>query len=234
MQAFCVFHCIKKGNNSVWIWIIIFLPVIGCIVYLFSEVFSGNEIKQAGNSVGCIFVPAAKISKLEKELMFSDTFNNRVTLADAYLAGGNIDKAIDLYENSLTGAFVENEHVLTQLILAYYAKQRYADILPLAKKICKLPQFPRSKAHLCYALALEQTGNMEQAEKELKSMKGKFSNFEPRHNYGLFLLRAKRIAEAKQVFEDIINEAPYLGPREKRMSKEWINKAKDELKNLQK
>ena len=96
----------------------------------------GKAINSGGN-----------IKKLEEELRFTDTFANKVKLADAYLMAGFTDKAIDLYKASLTGAFSENEHVMAQLIAAYFEQQRYAEVIPLAKKLYHLPQFPRSKTH---------------------------------------------------------------------------------------
>lgn len=232
LQAICVIHCLRKGRPTMWIWLIIFLPVIGAIIYIFSEMLNGNEIKQVQSGVGAVFNPGGRIKKLEEQLRFSDTFNNRVTLADAYLATGETEKAIELYENSLTGAFTENEHVLMQLSIAYFETKQYDKVIAITKKIYRLPQFPKSKAHIIYALSLEQTGNSEQAEKEFRSMKVRFSYFESRYEYGLFLERANRSDEAKKVFADIVDESTQLSPREKRNNREWINKAKEELKKV--
>jgi len=232
LQAICVIHCIRKHNENKWIWIIIFLPVIGCIAYIFDEMFSKNDLKNVQSGVGSVIYPAGKIKKLEKQLEFADTFSNRVSLADAYLASGKTDRAIELYESSLTGAFTENEHVLTQLITAYFEVQRYAEIIPIAKKLYKTPQFQRSRAHMLYAMALEKTGSTAAAESEFKLMKGRYAYFEPRYQYGLFLQRNGRNEEAKQVFSEMADEASYLGAREKKYSRTWIVKAKDELRKV--
>jgi len=215
-----------------WIWLIIFVPFIGALAYMFTEMFNGRDIQQVQSGMGAVFNPSGRIKKLEEQLRFSDTFNNKVALADAYLAAGQMDKAIDLYESSLTGAFTENEHVLMQLINAYYEKQRYADVIAIAKKIYKLPQFPRSRAHMLYAMALEKNGNNELAEKEFKTMKVRFSYFESRYQYGLFLQRNNRAEEARQVFSEMVDEAVHLGSIEKRNSREWISHAKEELRKM--
>lgn len=172
------------------------------------------------------------IKKLEEELRFTDTFANKVKLADAYLAAGFTDKAIELYKASLTGAFSENEHVMAQLIAAYFEQQRYAEVIPLAKKLYRLPQFPRSKAHVLYALSLENTGNLEQAENEFKAMKGRYSYFEQRYQYGLFLMRAGRDKDAWQIFTDMLNEEQHLGQLERKSNRIWFSKAKDELRKI--
>jgi len=172
------------------------------------------------------------IRKLEEELRFTDTFANKVKLADAYLASGQTDKAIDLYKASLTGAFAENEHVIAQLIVAYYNLEQYEEVIPLAKKIYKLQQFARSKAHLLYALSLENIGEIELAENEFKAMKGRYSYFEQRYQYGLFLMRQDRDEDAWTIFTDMLNEEPHLGAVEKKSNRIWFTKTKEELRKI--
>ena len=232
LQAICVIHCLRKGKNQQWIWLIVFLPLIGCLVYIFQEMFSGNEIKQVQSGVSTIINPTGSIRKLETQLKFSDTFNNRVALADAYLSTGATDRAIELYESSLTGAFTENEHVHFQLIIAYCLKKDYESVLPLAKKIYNLPQFARSKAHIAYAIALEHTGNKAQAEKEYQLMRARFSNFEARYNYGRFLIRDNRFDDARQLYKSIAEEETQLSSRERKYNRHWINLCKEELRKI--
>jgi hypothetical protein len=230
LQAICVLHCLKKGNQNKWIWIIVFLPVIGCLIYLFTEVFTDRQISEVSSGVASVLNPRGSVRKLEEQLRFSDTFQNRVALADAYLANGRTADAIDLYEQSFTGLFTENEHLLKQLIIAYSIVKRYEDIIPLAQKIYRTPQFARSRVHMLYAMALEHTGNSQLAEKEFKMMNVRFSNYEPRYQYGLFLLRIGRDDEARQVFKEMLGEAGHLSSRERRGNQVWFNQAKEELK----
>jgi len=236
LQIFCGIHSYRRGTLNRWIFLIAFLPVIGSIIYLYSEVLTNRSsfrstIKPTIN-VGAVLNPGGNIKKLEEELRFTDTFANKVKLADAYLAARYTDKAIDLYKASLTGAFAENEHVMMQLIVAYFEQGQYEEVTPLAKKLYKLPQFARSKAHMLYAQSLENIGEMEKAENEFKAMKGRYSYFEPRYQYGLFLMRAERHEDAWQIFTDMLNEEQHLGNMEKKINRQWFSKAKDELRKI--
>jgi len=230
LQAICVLHCIRKNNQQKWIWIIVFLPLIGCIAYFFNEIVRVRDLTSLPTEFGSMLNPAGRISRLEKTLHFSNTFNNRIMLADAYLAAGRTDEAIELYTTSLTGAFTENEYVIGKLIAAYYMQERYSELIPLARKIYTLPEFTRSKAHIQYACSLGLTGRHEEAEKEFKKLKTRFSAFEARYQYGLFLQRTGRKEEALLVFRDMKDEAPHLSARERRYNRAWILKAKEELK----
>jgi len=230
LQALCVFHCVRKGNQNKWIWLIVFLPVIGCLIYLFTEVFTGREVQKVQSGISNLLNPSGEITRLEKNLRFSDTFNNRVMLADAYLEVGYTDKAVSLYESSLSGAFEENEHLLLKLISAYYQQKRYAEIVPIAKKIYNLPEFNRSRSHMFYAIALARTGNDQMAEKEFRMMTGRFSFFESRYQFGLFLSSINREKEASEVFTEMAAEAPHLSRYERNLNHVWISEAKGELK----
>ena len=232
LQIICVVHCLRKGNPYMWIWIIIFLPLIGCIAYIIMEMINRNNFKRMQSGMSNMFYPAGKIKKLEKQLQFSDTFNNRILLADAYLAAGDTDKAIALYETSLTGAFTENEYVFMQLINAYSAVERYHDVITLAKKLYNNPVFIRSRNHVLYAIALYKTGEDSLAEKEFNMMKGKYSFFEARYQYGMFLINKNRLNEAQKIFTDIVSEFSYLSSFEKRNNRTWYNYAKQELKKM--
>jgi hypothetical protein len=157
---------------------------------------------------------------------------NKVALADAYLGAGHTNRAIELYEWSLDGNFEENEYVLSQLIIAYFQAKRFEEIIPIAKKVYKRPQFARSKAHILYAVALDYAGNREMAESEFKTMKARFSNFEARYQYGLFLIRANRKEEARQLFAQMVDEAPHLSSQERSYNRSSIAQAKEELRKM--
>jgi hypothetical protein len=229
LQVICVLHCIRTNNQQRWIFIIIFLPLIGCIAYFFSEIVNKRDLGDIQSGLGTLLNPTGRIRRLENNLRFSDTFNNRVMLADAYLGIGRVDEAIELYTSSLTGAFTENDYVFRQLIAAYYIKQRYQDLIPFARKIYNHPEFQRSRGHIQYACSLGYTGDGEGAEREFKKLKSRFSAFEARYQYGLFLGKIGRADEARHIFKEMTEEAPHLSPRERRSNRAWILKAKEEL-----
>jgi len=234
LQAICVMHCLAKGNQQRWIWIIIFLPVIGCVIYFFTEIVHARNARTLGTGLGGVVNPSGRTRRLENNLRFTDTFNNRVMLADAYLAVGRTEEAIELYVSSLTGAFTENEYVIKQLIRAYFEKERYTEVIAMARKLYGRPQFARSKEHVLYARALVYIGDVTTAEQEFMKMKARFADFEARYQYGLFLRGSGREKEALLVFEDITGEAYHLSSRERRDNRAWIAKAKEELKLRQK
>jgi hypothetical protein len=233
LQAICVYHCIRKGNQNKWIWIIVFLPVIGCLIYFFSEIVTSRDINKVQSGLGEFINPSGSIKKLEDNVRFSDTFNNRIALADAYLVAGFTDKAIEIYESNLKGAFVENEHVLAQLVMAYNQKKDFHSLISTAEKIKALPQFANSHCHVLYANALTQAGFLEKGETEFLKMNSKYSHYEARYCYALFLMKEAREIEAHNILSQVVSEARHLSSGEKRYYRTWLTKAKEELRKLE-
>ncbi|GAB3937564.1 tetratricopeptide repeat protein [Mucilaginibacter myungsuensis] len=231
LQIICGIHCLRRGRGN-WLWLIIFLPVVGSIIYFIMEILPSMRTRGPRIDVGAIVNPGAKIKKLEEDFRFTDTFQNRIKLADAYLSSGQTEQAVELYEDGLTGAFKENEHALGQLTVAYYQLERYRDAVDAASTISRHPQFVRSKAHLYQALSLEKMGQLDAADAEFKKMIGRFSYYEQRYHYGSFLLRNGRNDEAGKVFTAMLDEEQQLSPMERRAAKYWCAKARTEMKAM--
>lgn len=232
LQGICVFHSIRRGTQSKWIWMIVFLPFIGCLAYLFTEIIQKQHFNTVQSGMSTLVNPHGRIKELEDRFRFSATFANRTALADAYFAKGQYDRAIELYEPALTGIFDENEAVIKSLMQAYYKVERFEDIVRLAPKVSNSLDFAKNPANLCYALALEQVGEFESAEKEFKRMNLRFSNYDARCSYGAFLVRIGRSDDAFQVYQNIIIEAQQLRGRERNSMKPWAAKAQQEMNKL--
>ena len=232
LQAICAIHCIRKGTQQKWIWIIVFLPVVGCIAYLYTEVFSSKTSYQIYSNEKSNFLFGNNIKKLEETLRFSDTFKNRTALADAYSNKNQIDKAIVIYEDSLQGNFKDNEYVSTQPIYCYFKINEFQKLIDVAKTIYNKPQFLRSQSHTYYAVALAKMGNNDLAENEFKMLNGKFSHFEARYHYALFLKQLCRFDEANNIFKNIIADTEHMNFSEKRSVNHWVSLTKKELNKV--
>jgi hypothetical protein len=232
LQAICVIHCLRNKTSNNWIWLIVFLPLIGCLIYFFSEILTRSQMRNIQSGFGEMISPSSSIKKLEDNLRFSDTFQNRVSLADAYLKNRQYDKAIEMYESSLTGVFAENEYALAQLAIAYYEVKRYDDVIKTANKLYSRPQFNRSRVHIYYAIALAAAGQNEKAEKELQKMNIQFACFEARFYYAQFLVSQQREEDGVILLLNIKDEFSRLSPVEKRENREWYAKAKDYLNHI--
>ena len=74
--------------------------------------------------------------------------------------------------------------------------------------------------------------NAAQAEKEFATMKIRYSYFEGRYEYAVFLINEDRTDEAEKLLNDLVTEFPYLSAFEKRNNRSWLNKARQELRKI--
>lgn len=232
LQGICAFHSIRRGTQSKWIWIIVFLPLVGSLAYIFTEIIQKQHVSSVQEGVASIVNPSGRIRKLERALTFSDTFANRTALADAYLASGMYTQAATLYESCLTNLFSNSEQVIMNLIQAYFHIGRFEDIIRVAPSVAGGLTFPKSPANLMYAIALEKCSQPEQAEREYAKLNLRFSNYEARYRYGQFLLSSGRREDAMKILKGILEEAQHMTRAEKGNSIGWIQKTEQVLKNL--
>ena len=93
LQVFCIYHVYKNKREYWWVWLIIFFPLIGCIIYVYKNFYSKKNIENLAEEVKSTTNSNYTIAKLEKELEFSDTIENKVKVADEYVGRGNFERS---------------------------------------------------------------------------------------------------------------------------------------------
>ncbi|WP_242202541.1 hypothetical protein [Aestuariivivens insulae] len=81
LQAYCLYHFYKHRTNYYWVFLILFFPLIGCIIYIILKVYNRQDAEKISNEITHIINPTKKITDLEKRLQFSESYQNRINLA---------------------------------------------------------------------------------------------------------------------------------------------------------
>ena len=199
-----MYHVYRNRMNYYWYFIIFFIPLLGCIVYLFIHVFNKKDVKNITEEITTIINPTKKIKDLEKKLQFSNTFQNKINLADAHVEIGDYQNGILIYEKALTGNFKNNPHTINKLIFCYYQVNDYNKVVEYAKKIDLEREFRESNLYL--GLSLEKLEEFEEAEKRLQKLDVRYSNYDKRLELGKFLIRRNKIEKAKEILTEISSE----------------------------
>lgn len=203
-QAYCIYHAYKNNSSYYWYFIIFFIPLLGCLVYLFTQVISKNDVSNITEEINTIIHPTKKINDLEKELAFSNTFQNKINLADAYVENKDYKNAIHHYETALIGNFKNDPHTINKLVKCYFKVDDFDKVITYSKQIDIKKEFKDSL--LFYALALEEKGDFLEAEQQLKNLNQRFSKYSERLELANFLIRRNKKEEAKEVLEEIQTE----------------------------
>lgn len=204
LQIYCVYHAYKNRNDYYWYFIIFFIPLIGCIIYLLTQVVNKREVANITEEITTIINPTKKIKDLEQELNFSNTFQNRINLADAYKEIKDYKNAIFNYEEALKSNFKNDPFTLNKLIKCYFEMKDFDKVIEIASKINLDKDFKESVYY--YGLALEEKGVLDEAEIQLKKVDLRYSNYDERIELANFLIRRDKKTEAKEVLEEILLE----------------------------
>lgn len=229
LQGYCVYHCYTNRNEYYWILAIIFLPVVGSLIYLFLNVVQKQDIDTIQKGVTSVINPTKKITDLQKQLKFAETFENRVALADAYLAAEQYQNAISAYEVSLTDVFKEDFYVISKLQEAYYFSSNFELALKCANRIKDNLKFNKSRAAFLYALTLEKEGDVDQAEIYLKTFDAPYSRYQERLELAKFFIRHSKMTAAKELLDEIVTESEGMSKPSYRQNRQLIHKAKELL-----
>ena len=234
LQAICLLHAVKTGRTQPWLWVILFLPGLGCVIYFIAEILPGLQrsatVRRVGADLATAVDPGRDIRQLEEELDVADTVSNRRALAQGYLAAGRCDEAIELYRSCMKGVFKDDIGLSLELAHALFlngayeeAKERL-DALDPDELGIRAPE-----RNLLYARTLEQMGDLEAALAQYKSILRQSSGEETRCRYGLLLARTGQAEEARLVFDEILTRARRSPRYYRRDQKPWIDLARQNL-----
>lgn len=231
-QGFCIYHMYKNRNPYYWAFLIMFVPVIGCIIYLITQVYNKRDAEKIQDEIVSIINPTKKIKDLEKRLQFSESYQNRVGLADAYLEISDYNNAIPHYLEALDDVSQNDFYVIDKLIEVYYNVEDYNNVILYAERIQNRFEFKKSKAQFIYGLAQEHLGNFEEAEKHLRKIDIRYSFYEERLVLAKFLLSRKKEADAKEILNDIYTESQHMTKPNRSIYRTTIQEVEKLLKDL--
>lgn len=232
LQAFCMYHVYKNQKPYYWYFLVMFIPIIGSLIYIITQVYNKNDADKIQSEITSIINPTKKIRDLEKKIEFSDTYTNRIELADAYVQNNDMSNAIANYKSTLKDVDQNNLYAHQQLVLCYFQLKDYAGVVDHAEQIKDKSEFKGSKQQFCYGLALKELGKLEAAEAQLKQIDRPFSNYDERLELAKFYLESDRSEEGKTLLNDIYSESQHMTKPNRRIYRNTIVEVERLLKTL--
>jgi len=235
IQIALVVHAVRTGRDRIWIWIILFAPLVGSVAYLIVELIPGmlgaRAVLSMKASAKRALDPGAALRAALDALEMTDTVENRLRYARALLESGDAKQALDLLERTATGAQAEDPQILADLAAAAFAAgdpQRCVDALNRAREIDP-SQVSGADRHLLYARALEESGRLAEATQTYENLVAWFPGEEARFRFAQLLIRLGEQEKARALYEEIIDRerrAPRAYRHDQRV---WVDEAKRQL-----
>ncbi|HTZ76419.1 MAG TPA: tetratricopeptide repeat protein [Stellaceae bacterium] len=230
-QIACAVHAGKTGRPFYWLYIIIFIPMLGMLGYLaieiLPELLRGRGARRAAAGMGRVLDPGRDLREAERRLAMTPTAENKAAVAEAYLATGRAAEATALFQETLVGVHATDPSLMLGLARAYFAQGRYAEtVTELDALRAANPEYHSPEGHLIYARSLEEQGKTDAALEEYAALEPYYPGQEARCRYALLLAKAGRTREAERLFREIC-QAIEMGPRhQRREQREWYDIAR--------
>lgn len=230
-QALMVIHCIRSGNDRRWLWLIIILPGVGGLAYLFIEVLpnlgQSMTARKTMRRVKKKIDPLGEERRRFEDLERSASVETRRRLAEELLENEKFDEAERLYRQSLKGVFEDDTTLLLGLARALFGQEKNDETIATLDRLIEAhPDFKSQSGHLLYARALEARGDIDKAKKEYEVLSGYFAGPEAKCRYAQLLKRNGDPGRAQALFDEVVKTAR-LAPRHyRRRHKSWIALAK--------
>ena len=232
IQAYSVYHVLKTKNEINWIFLIVFIPVLGSLIYLYMNVYNKQDVVHIQKNITSIINPTKKVLDLKKELAFADTFQNKIDLADAYLEIKDYKNAIVIYKKAKSTLFSNDAYLTSQLMEAYFYNEDYENVITCYKELVAGKDKIKAHNQVQYGLAFAKLKKPNNAEKALRKVNINFSNYEERFILAEFLIDRNKKEEAKEILEAITEESNHFTPTNKKKYKHTVIAVKALLKTV--
>lgn len=221
LQMFCLYHAYQNHRSDTkWYFIIMFVPVLGSLFYLYSNFYSRRNVENISEGFKTAFVSNYLIDKLEKQLRFSDTVKNRIELAQEHSLVGNYERALELLNNSLKGLHSDDVDLIKLIVKNYYLDGNYAKAVEYGKKLDADKSFNKSQEKIAYAWSYYYLNDLVSAEKAFLELNVRFSNYSHRYEFAEFYNRIDKPTKALEVLNELLDEIDAMDSYEKRLIKQ--------------
>lgn len=234
LRVALVVHIIKTGRNTLWVWLVLFEPVIGGLAYFVIEILPGlmgsRTAKRAASGLRKTVDPHRDLRQAHQKLAVNDSVDSRRKVADQLFDRGRYDEAMEHYRAAMTGIYSHEPLLMLGLAKAQFAKNQITDARrTLDELIANNPDFKSPEGHLLYARALEGEGNVDKALSEYKALSKYYSGAEALYRYASLLKRQGQSEQGTAMLKQLLDNAELAGAVFRKEQREWLEAAKKEL-----
>lgn len=238
VQLLFAYHVHRTGRNMYWIFLILMIPGMGCLIYFVVEVLPEVLRGPGALKMKKRFLHARDPDKDFREAKYAfetaPTVANRIHLAQMLMARRDYDPVIALLEPALTDNFKDDVLLLEGLAYAYYDKGDFKNALAYIQKIFDREDesAPQDYIKLLRARAHIALGEFETARAQLAHLIQFFTGEEARIALAQLLERMGAPDEARAIYQDIVTRAKHAPKHYQNYERQWIEMAQQKLQKI--
>lgn len=226
LEVACIVHAVRNGRVFPWVYVIVFLPLVGCIAYFAVEIapgmLSGRAAHTVRSNVRNWADPHRNLRERLREVELVGSVDAKRALAEEYVRRGLYGEAVDIYRNTLAGQFRNDPALLLGLARAQFLSgdgagaQASLDSLQAAD-----PNFVSADAHLLYARCLEAQNELGEAQAEYEKLVRYFPGEEARCRYAMLLEKLGSLDKALELYSAVLNSLEGAPSHYRKVQRQW-------------
>lgn len=237
IAIFFAVHAVRSGRPMYWIMILIMAPFLGSLVYFFTqylpEIRHSNVARKSARVVKSLVDPNRELREARLAFERTPTVDNRSRLAEALLARGDNDEAIDQFQACASGPYAKDAKFRRGLARAQLAAGRHAAaVATLESLIADAPRDAGSDALLWLAQALTQVDETRALAAFEQAIQA-HDTTETQAAYGIFLASLGRDTQARPLLEGVLHNARVGTASSRELNRASIDQARAALKVVQ-
>lgn len=228
-------HAVVTQRYYPWLFVILFLHVIGAAIYLVLEVvptmMGARTTRTLAAGVASVADPNRGFRQAQRAAEMVGSVSAKRALADQHVARGHYAEAVALYRSMLDGQFRDDPALLQGLARAQFLAGDYAGAETSFVALQKAdPHFMSDDARLLHARALEMQGRTDEALALYRRLEPVFAGEEARCRYAMLLQKTGAGDEARRLFEEIVKSLDHAPRHYRRAQREWGDIARAALR----
>jgi hypothetical protein len=235
IQIACAVHCVRGGRNQMWLMVIIFLSIPGCLAYAIFEIFPDfagrREVRAVKQAAAKVIDPERDLRAARDSLDIADTAANHSALADALAALGRWEEAIPNYEQAQAKAPGVDRGLQLKLAVACFEARRSERALALIEALPPSGSASENdRAALLHARLLEEAGDTARALAIYADVGERLPGAEAQCRQAALLISKGRRAEALPLLAEAEKRAKRMDRYERARNADMYDWAAEQLR----
>lgn len=227
VQILFAVHAVRSGKDTFWVWLIIGVPVLGCLIYFLTQVLpealGSRTAARAKTSLVKAVDPQRELRARMEDLQVANTTQNKLLLADECMEAGFYSQAAELLEDCLVGQDANDASIMERLAHAYFENDDPANAKKMLDTLIETkPDYKSTGGHLLYARSLEALELFDDATREYEVLLDSFPGEEARVRFGMMLKVRGNEHRAKDLFDESLARAKRAPKHYREREKAWL------------
>jgi hypothetical protein len=230
LTVFALVHFFKRGSgNYFWVFLILFLPTVGPIVYIIVEVLPDWR---SGNVTSGWMAKRKRLRELEAAVIDNPSAGNYEELADLYLQDQDYARARESFDRAISARTDLPDPFYGRALCSLALGDTARAIPDLEKVVAMNRKHDYGRALGLLAFCYAQTGQRDGAEKLFREALATSTLSETQFHFAEFLAAQGQTGEARDWAQRVANKRAALSGPLRRREIPWINRAEALLKQV--